>query len=46
VALGLVRRCDGRALALAEAEGLDVEGDVDGEPASAGPGIVSVVMFE
>src|SRR4029453_1944262 len=31
VALRLVRRRDGRALAHPEAEGLDVEGNVDGE---------------
>ena len=40
VALGLVGRGDGRALADPEAEGLDVEGQVDGEPAPARPGVV------
>ena len=40
VALRLVRRGDGRALADAVAERLDVDGDVDGQTAAAGPGIV------
>src|SRR5262245_65925268 len=40
VALGLVGRGDGRPLAHAEAEGLDVEGQVDGEATPAGPGVV------
>ena len=40
VALGLVRRGDGRALADAVAERLDIDGDVDGQAAAAGPGIV------
>ena len=37
VALRLVGRGDGRALAHTEPEGFDVERDVDGEPAAAGP---------
>src|SRR5207248_8112892 len=40
VALRLVGRRDGGALAGAEAERLDVERDVDGQAATAGPGVV------
>src|SRR5881397_385501 len=40
VALRLVRRRDGGALAGAEAEGLDVERHVDGQATAPGPGIV------
>src|SRR5262249_59979462 len=40
VALRLIGRRDGRALADAEAEGLDVERDVDGQPPATGPRVV------
>jgi len=40
VAESLVRRGDGRALADAIAERLDVHRDVDGEPSAAGPRVV------
>ena len=48
VALRLVRRRDGRALADAVAERLDVERQVDGQPAPARPRVVgtAVVMLE
>jgi len=36
----LVRRRDGRTLAVAEAESLDIEGHIDGETLAAGPGII------
>ena len=43
VALGLVRRGDGRALAAAETERLDVERDVDREPPTVRPAVVGAI---